>query len=435
MALAKEYANIILDITKKAVAEFQPYQKMIAALLPKIIAVIKGENVSFTDEELALLKQAAAAAQRFQEWSKIFGGKSKTSLATMLDTAKNIITAAEKHAEPYIAEEQKKRQEKLEQRKKEQKVQIDKAKANVNNLQANHKVAVDKYNADFAAYQEELKKYNALPDKKKQKAPVAPKNPDETLLDGVTLTEIYAQLEMQMAEDSPNNTKDENDHKGINSALVNKGLWYCGPSASTNVVMNYNPEGYVKAVIELATEGETQFRPDSPKIKLPKYVEKADAGKIKDFIGKRQAVDLIFGNSLRETENSFLKKSTPKNWTLHQGTMPWEVDDLLIDCGIELDAKRYYKKKNIDDLAVIEKAVAEGLLPIIFDNHKISDIAAETNKFGIIGIHYTTVHEFKVKGSIVEYKFWEYGYVSQLKSIPVKDFLKGMKSYWIPARP
>jgi hypothetical protein len=96
--LAKSYQTFIAEATQKAVAEFAPHQKAVGLLMPKIVAANKGEKVVFTAEEQATLKNAAAAAKKFQNASGLFTPKNLSALATQINNAKGIQAAANKYA-------------------------------------------------------------------------------------------------------------------------------------------------------------------------------------------------------------------------------------------------------------------------------------------------------------------------------------------------
>ena len=117
----------------------------------------------------------------------------------------------------------------------------------------------------------------------------------------------------------------------------------------------------------------------------------------------------MFGQSLRETENGWFKKSARIGKRLREGTFPWEIEDLLKDCGIEVDEKSYYLTQNEKDLQKIEAIVAKGQIVMVFENHGITESAPEKGKYGILGIHYITLHKFAIKGDMVEFSYWDYG--------------------------
>jgi hypothetical protein len=99
MQLAFDYKTFIAEVTQAAIAVFNPHQKAIAALMPKIIAANNGKNVAFTAEEQTTLKNAAIAAKKFEAISAIFSADSKAALATQLNNAKNIQITANKYVE------------------------------------------------------------------------------------------------------------------------------------------------------------------------------------------------------------------------------------------------------------------------------------------------------------------------------------------------
>lgn len=89
--LAQTYQGFIADTAKKTVSDFTPHQKTIVTLMPKLAASSKGESPNFTEEELAALRAALAAAEKFQIISNIFGPKIQASLAAYTNTAQSIV--------------------------------------------------------------------------------------------------------------------------------------------------------------------------------------------------------------------------------------------------------------------------------------------------------------------------------------------------------
>jgi len=96
--LNKIYHTFIAECTQKAVAEFTPHQKAVGLLMPKIVAANKGEKVVFTAEEQATLKNAAAAAKKFENISGLFTPKNLAALTTQINNAKGIQATANKYA-------------------------------------------------------------------------------------------------------------------------------------------------------------------------------------------------------------------------------------------------------------------------------------------------------------------------------------------------
>jgi hypothetical protein len=102
--LAKSYSTFIAETTQKAIAEFTPHQKAVGALMPKITAANKGEKVVFTPEEQTTLKNAAAAAKKFENISGLFTPKNLAALATQINNAKGILSTANKYAKSNTEE-------------------------------------------------------------------------------------------------------------------------------------------------------------------------------------------------------------------------------------------------------------------------------------------------------------------------------------------
>ena len=149
--------------------------------------------------------------------------------------------------------------------------------------------------------------------------------------------------------------------------------------------------------------------------------------------------------------------------------MPWEIDDFFRALGIKPAKHKYYLgcRNNLKTLERIEKAVNQGKLPIIFENHYITNTKTKNLFYRTFGAHYVTIHEFKInkKHNNISISYWDYGKVSntreihpsmlpnqaknlsdaikrnkkyqkfakngKIKKIPIKTFLKGLKGYWI----
>lgn len=102
--LAQDYSQIKAEIAQDAAAAFAPTQKAFAALMPKITAANKGEKIIFTPQEQETLRNAGAAAKKFDGWAAIFSPKMQATFATQINNAKGIQLMAAKYA-PSQAEE------------------------------------------------------------------------------------------------------------------------------------------------------------------------------------------------------------------------------------------------------------------------------------------------------------------------------------------
>lgn len=451
---AKIKSNIKKDAEKaakkvaaeRAAAAFSPHPKAIAALMSKIADYNKGKNVKFSSSEIATIEAAAAAAENFLISVQSLPEAMKAAIQNLANNAKIIAQATKK-----ILEDERKQLEATqtiarEENQKAQKQRVDNAKKQLNEAKLKHADVMAIYNKELAEYNKAQKKYDALSDEEKsqQPQPVAPKNPDETLLDGVTLTSIYEQLETRMTD--------------IHSSKVNNigKAWYCGPSAVSNVVMNNNPEGYVTAVIDLATKGEGKFSPDGKKIKLPKHLKNATHTELSTWLDKEFTIDLIFGSSIRHKSNGPLKRIFKKaalnidpkkekgsllgldKSAVYEGTFPSQTAKMLKMCGLKIDEKKIKRGRSIKDLKTIEAAVASGLTPIILDNYLIKKgTATELSKISQKrGLHYMPIYEFKffMDNGVekINIKYWEYGSIEGPINRTVEQVVDGMKGYWIP---
>jgi hypothetical protein len=68
----QDYSQIKAEIAQDAAAAFAPSQKAFAALMPKITAANKGEKIIFTPQEQETLRNAGAAAKKFDGWAATF---------------------------------------------------------------------------------------------------------------------------------------------------------------------------------------------------------------------------------------------------------------------------------------------------------------------------------------------------------------------------
>lgn len=235
---------------------------------------------------------------------------------------------------------------------------------------------------------------------------------DKTLFQQLTLTRLLDDLGAFI--DNPNLT------------ALNFNTWYCGPAAALNVAINYDPLSFVEGVIELGLEGETRAFNRWKKLQL------SDRLVQNGFMPGHSPVDNILGLSLKHAEEGLLKRIAKDDSKFEQGTFPWETDDMLRKLGIRSQKKRWYRPFGDKALENIEKAVAEGKIPIVFENHLISKGRLTDTIFDKIGLHYIPIHSFEMEGEWITFQYWDYAQVKYKKRILREDFLKGMKGYWIP---
>lgn len=235
----------------------------------------------------------------------------------------------------------------------------------------------------------------------------------------------------------------------------------CGPSAAIFVSLQNNPVAFVSLVIDLFVHGEASYR-DSKRarnrIAIPKWViDDALRGRIDGMISGEKItvriVDYVLGYALRGTQNKIFKNSKEpsaddyKVDNFYQSTFPWEEKSLLRRMGVRTEEYDYWGGYQGRDgekvLKLLEKAINECRYPIIFDNHIIT--SRRHVKFyedhdrtfvnviaGNLGIHYVPLIYLKVEGDNVRYKYWDYGGLNAEETISKREFLKGIKGYWIP---
>lgn len=441
---------------ERAAAEFKPHPKAIAALMSKITAYNEGQNVTFSPEEIKAIEEATAAAEKFLIVIEPLPDIIKAALQNMLNNAKTIAKATLK-----IHTEQQKQREDAQQTssdniKTEQARRLNAAKDELKKTKASLEEQKLKYDEDLRNYNEAKNQYDKLSaeEKAKKPAPIPPKNPDETLLDGITLTTILSELENRIA----------NSH----SSRVNSigGTWFCGISAVSDLVINNNPEGYVQAVMDLVRTGKGKFFPDGKEIKLPKHLKNATTKELLYWSNSEHTVDLVFGGSIREKHNGLLgikkmfrKNSMPRfnqgfeikyeqmfgmdKSSFYEGTLPSQTEKMLRTCGLQIDKKKIKRSSTIKDLKIIEAAVSSGLTPIVLDNDlirkgtpaiKVKDFIRKKGK------HYLPIYQFKffIDTDGVEkitIQFWEYGALKTAVTRTVEQVIGGMKGYWIPEAP
>jgi hypothetical protein len=200
--------------------------------------------------------------------------------------------------------------------------------------------------------------------------------------------------------------------------------------------MNYNPVGYVSAVIQLALNG-FAFN-HNEKIYLADFLKNESLWLSYDkgyfsYEGNVSAPDAILNFSIRSTENDYSSKKLDNERAA--GTLPWEIDNLFNYMGISIEKQSVYGGQSIKDINIIQEAIAQGKLPIIFENHLLtSSTSTKDNGYGgLFGIHFIVIHEISVCNNQVTFLYSENGKIQDLTIRSVEDFLKGMKAYYIPS--
>lgn len=242
-----------------------------------------------------------------------------------------------------------------------------------------------------------------------------------TIFTGLTMLDVIDMLRQQLS--NPNSTS------------LNEFGWYCGPSAIVNVAINYNPMAYVSGVLDLAQKGVTSFYDNSPEIVVPQFIRDTDFSSWNRDVtlNKETALDVIFGGSLRASENGALKNAGRTDSELHEGTFPWEVDNMLRRIGIGVEHSSYWTGQGNKALKNIENAVKDGKLPIVFENKILTSISRQKSSgiYGRTGLHFIIIHSFVVNGDTVKIQYWDYGELTEME-FSKSEFLNGMKGYWIP---
>jgi len=295
----------------------------------------------------------------------------------------------------------------------------------------------------------------------------------ESVLQGVNMEDVFADLRTML--DYPNST------------IIGNSGHYCSVAVVLNWLLNNQPEKYAKAVLELAFYGHTSFG-EGGKIKVPKVLRKKVDYSIIDTVNYKtirkdidatSISDFLLGVSLLHAEKGLQKvgllhpKATYKKTCIgsfiFSNTAPWEMDDLFKKVGVSIEKKGFYlgDKETLDELLMIERAVKEGKMPVIFDNHWISYAQGKNFLYEFTGAHFINLHSFKIdkENNIISYSYWDYGRVKnnpyltrtiksklantisrtikkserfkkkkivQKRSITIEEFLKAMKGYWIP---
>ncbi len=298
---------------------------------------------------------------------------------------------------------------------------------------------------------------------------------NKSVLSGVEMTEIIEDLRFLLSH--PNSSK-----------IGNNGH-YCGTAAILNWFINNRPEQYSNTILNLAYYGKARVTNDSPLIKVPKQlkskidysiIEKNENFVIRNDIDSTSISDFMLCVSLVNSEKfiqkiglihpqaTYNKKSIGS--FIYTITMPWEMDDYFKKIGIQIEDKAYYrnKKNKQEELFKIQKAVQEGKMPIIFDNHYISYTSTRNFLYKTLGAHFITIHSFEIdkNSNTVNFTYWDYGSVKsnpflnlkknpvstgniskdmkalkkyrkkglhkREKRITIDEFITAMKGYWIP---
>jgi hypothetical protein len=243
----------------------------------------------------------------------------------------------------------------------------------------------------------------------------------ESKVKGVDMCTVLDQLEKQVNSASTN---------GYSDAKTNDMGYYCGKSAAHNDLIIYNPMGYVSFIFDLFSKGEAQFGDDGLKVSLPEDLK---------TIGPTEsvpAVDEVFGKSVNSsTTNKSIVRNTINilsNELSEEGnTIPFEYNRILKAVGMKVQYSSYYSNYKKADLERISKAISEGFIPIVFENHGVTTSSPDGGNSGKYGIHFISIHSLTITGDQVDFTFWHYGKLES-GSKTVEEFTDGMKGYWIP---
>ncbi|MCG8700809.1 MAG: hypothetical protein MI922_22335, partial [Bacteroidales bacterium] len=295
--------------------------------------------------------------------------------------------------------------------------------------------------------------------------------PDSTIFPQISTVDFLAEVTRML--DTPNATY-----------LGNNGN-YCGPAVIINWLLNNNPENYVKITMELACFGKSLVN-GKYELKAPRKIcQKIDLSRLftnagvtlRNNIDSTSVPDFLLGVSMVNSEKVIQKlgllfpKAAHKKKSIGSfiftNTMPWEMDDYFQMVGGCIEEQGYYwgDKESIEQLQIIEQAVENGKLPVVFDNHLISFARGKNFLYKITGAHFITIHSFKVDtaNGWVNFTYWDYGSVKhnpylsidttpnlsvslkkymrkarkgklptpKRKYITIHEFLHAMKGYWI----
>jgi RHS repeat-associated protein len=236
--------------------------------------------------------------------------------------------------------------------------------------------------------------------------------------------------------------------KGCSDVKTNYMGYYCGKSALHNLMILYNPLGYVTFMVDLCKNGKATFGDGGLTISVPEELsieglQYEDGNHYSDpSLENREviAASEIFGKSINSsTQDKSLVRKIVQGIDPHQlndegNTIPFEYKRLLGATGMKTRYASFYCNYGKKDIERIKKAIDDNYIPVIFENHGITyegHNTANTGDSGKFGIHFVTLHALEIEGDSVKFQFFEYGEL-KTRTKTIEEFAAGMKGYWIP---
>lgn len=207
---------------------------------------------------------------------------------------------------------------------------------------------------------------------------------------------------------------------------------FCGKTALEGVTVLYNPVGYVSYVMDLALNGSSSYGENSPTTILdPSLTTDGLQGGVdpaSEIFAKSLTYTLLEDSKIR---NLFADKS---NYFSYGATEPWEMENLLNHVGLTSKKTNIYLGTNALDVPVLQKAVADGLIPILFENHGLTSGDRSDLTWRIFGIHYIQIDAIQINGMKINYTYREYGRIGKYASKNIYTFSASLKAYYIPVK-
>lgn len=213
---------------------------------------------------------------------------------------------------------------------------------------------------------------------------------------------------------------------------------YCGGSELQYTSLMYNPEAYVKYILNLAIDGKASFGDNCPVTKLAPKLKKdglkgiettKSSGEI--FVKSLHYTTKYKGYGLNILVKPFLKDGS---------TQPYEIERMMGYVGLKAEfSKIYPASPGFDDTdlnKMCEAANRRNLIPMLFDNHGISYAGKEPEEGieGAVGVHFFALLKMSYDDYNTTYKFKEGSLGVQINKITTERFKSSLKAYYIPVR-
>jgi len=209
--------------------------------------------------------------------------------------------------------------------------------------------------------------------------------------------------------------------------------YYCGKNAVQNVALNYDPEGYVNYILDLAMNGSAHWNNKGARTKLDKTLQASGLG------GRVEAASEIFGASL----NASTYKKSPLRGIISGlsqrmdqdeepgNTHPYEMKRILKRVGLRAETKSIYKKHTAIDVVDIYSATKRNLIPIVLENHGITRGTPNPGILGFVGYHYLAIQSISHGAGGMHTFIWnEYG-SDKTGTRTSEQFAEGTRAYFI----